>query len=665
MKRLLLLGIFTAATLLAHAQMRTNGYSTWLSRKIDGRFSSVSGWFALESLPTDTAAFIGVKDTRGRYVTVSVDLHGHLLLGLSGKYERLNEEVEAFRWYHILIDLKCHDIYINGRNIAHDYQAGLSYNGQLTLWAGKDFTNRHDWDTDLNVINGLIDEVKASSEPVEAIFLKANIGWRMNQKPDLSIPDNHFQYAFSRPRYHLLPAANWTNETHGLLYFNGTYHIFNQKNASNILLRQINWGHFSSPDLIHWTEERPALRPSEPYDNAGIWSGHAMIDDNGVPVIFYTGGSEPHSVNAAFPLDSTLIHWQKYAGNPIIKDRPSEYSRTDMRDPYVFRADSIWYMVVGFGIDRTKESHGALLLYKSTDLKTWEYRHLLFEGNPRKDHSGKFWEMPVFKKMGRKWILSINRIPERGIPARTQYWIGEFKHEKFVPDKAVPQNLEVVNRLLSPSVWDTPDGRTIALAIIPDEINAISNAENGWAHLYSIPREWSFNGKKILQKPYKGLEVLRAEKSIFEERVLGPTPLIINKQGLQKEILLTFKTTGKKPFGITLHKNPDGTEYSRIYFNPEKDELIIDQTHSSLRTGIPNCLRKDHYKINAKKPIELHLFIDGSVVEGFINGEDAFTTRIFPSTAKSAQVEVFSENAQTRIKAVVYDLKSADIHTTL
>lgn len=207
MKRLLLLGILAATVLLVHAQMRTNGYSTWLSRKTDGCFSSVSGWFALESLPTDMAAFIGVKDTRGRYITVSVDLHGHLLLGLSGKYERLDGEVETFRWYHILIDLKHHDIYINGRNIAHDYQADFSHNKQLILWAGKDFTDRQDWGTDLNVINGLIDHVEISSEPVEVVFLKANIGWRMNQKPNLSIPNNHFQYAFSRPRYHLLPAA--------------------------------------------------------------------------------------------------------------------------------------------------------------------------------------------------------------------------------------------------------------------------------------------------------------------------------------------------------------------------------------------------------------------------------------------------------------------------
>ena len=44
------------------------------------------------------------------------------------------------------------------------------------------------------------------------------------------------------------------------------------------------------------------------------------------------------------------------------------------------------------------------------------------------------------------------------------------------------------------------------------------------------------------------------------------------------------------------------------------------------------------------KRIKIHLFIDGSVIEGFINDKEAFTTRIFPKYFNSNQVEFFSEN---------------------
>ena len=641
-------------------KLRTNGYSIFWSDTISGGTSSVSGWFALESLPTDTAAFIGVKDADGRYINICTDHWGHLLLGCNGRYEKLNSTVEPFEWVHLILDMKDKRIFKNGRSLSHRSWSSLNTSSPLLLWAGKDFTERQGWGYDLNIINGVIDGIRADTVSIEKVMLLANIGQRLKLHPDLSIDTKNFRYEFSRPKYHLIPAANWTNESHGLIYYNGLYHIFNQKNASNILLREINWGHFSSPDLIHWTEERPALHPSEPYDSLGIWSGHAVINKEGVPEIIYTGGARHTSINIAFPVDSSLISWRKYPCNPVIPDRPKQFLRTDMRDPYVFFDNDQYYMIVGFGIDRPQGSHGALLLYKSCDLKKWNYVGLLFEGNPSKDHSGRFWEMPVFKKMGKKWILSVNRVPEPGIPARTQYWIGSFNKERFVPDNPIPQNLEVINRLLSPSVSDTPSGKTVAIAIIPDEITGRGNYENGWAHLFSIPRQWVFNGKKICQVPYEGLGKLRTNHRSFDETILD-RPLILSKAGLQKEILLTYRGKGDKPFGVTLYKSPDGSEYTKLYFNPVSEEIIIDQSHSSKRKNIPSNIRRDHYHVDTKKPVKLHLFIDGSVVEGFINDEDAFTTRVFPSSEDSAEIEVFSEDKSMTVQADIYDMKAAPI----
>lgn len=462
------------------AQLRTDGFSKWIQLKTGADVRSVSGWFALESFPTDTAAFIGVRDRQGRHVAICVDRFGQLMLGTREGYTLLPQRVERFRWLHFLLDLEDRIILMNGRRIPCHAWTDMDRTDSLTLLAGKDFTERSGWGYRLNVINGLIDGVKGNAEPVEAVLLRDNVGLRMNEKPSLAIEKERFAHDLNRPKYHLMPAANWTNETHGLLCYNGRWHLFNQKNASNILLRQINWGHFSSQNLIDWTEERPALTPGEPYDSDGIWSGHAVINDAGIPQIIYTGGGSHTTVCTAFPMDSLLVSWHKYEGNPVIARQPQAFTRTDMRDPYIFSHDGRWYMIVGFGIDRPEGSHGALLLYRSADLKRWDYLHLLFEGNPRKDRSGRFWEMPVFKRFGKKWILSVNRVPEPGAPAITQYWIGSFSRERFIPDDPLPQHLEVVNRLLSPSVSDMSDGRTIAMAIIPDEIGAPETRRQGW-----------------------------------------------------------------------------------------------------------------------------------------------------------------------------------------
>ncbi|NJO24985.1 MAG: glycoside hydrolase family 32 protein [Bacteroidia bacterium] len=112
----------------------------------------------------------------------------------------------------------------------------------------------------LNFFNGITDEVTVFNKSFnQNDFASLRLSEVLVKQPDLNVPAIRFADDFNRPKYHLIPAANWTNESHGLIYYNGRYHIFNQKDGNNLLLRNINWGHFSSPDLLHWTEHRPAI----------------------------------------------------------------------------------------------------------------------------------------------------------------------------------------------------------------------------------------------------------------------------------------------------------------------------------------------------------------------------------------------------------------------
>lgn len=646
--------------------LRTDGYSTWLDATVKEDFSSLSGWFALESYPTDTAAFMGVKDLMGNSVTICTDRYGELLLGV-GKgnsyfYYSLNTKIERFKWLHLLIDLGDKSIYMNGSKVSSKPLMELLLSNNKYIQIGKDFRDKKVWMYDVTAINGLIDEIKISSAPVECKVLLAEIASDLEKTPVLAIPETRFAADFNRPRYHLLPAANWTNETHGLILFNGKYHIFNQKNASGIFLGQINWGHFSSSDLVHWTEEKPALTPDSSYDKNGIWSGCAVISDNGIPQLIYTAGGDKLGVGIAFPKDSALIEWEKYENNPVIAQHPTRYTRTDMRDQYVWKEGNVWYMIIGYGIEKTEMPHGTLLLYKSIDLKKWDFVHLLFEGNPSVDNSGIFWEMPVFKKMGDKYVLLVNRVPHNGIPARCQYWIGDFQNEKFIPDDPMPKNLEVINRLLSPSVIETPMGDIVSISIIPDEIGGEATYKQGWAHLYSIPRKWQLKNGKICQTPHPVLEQLREKHNVLPKRkLMAAEPYVISEQGYQLEIKATFYPGDAKRFGFVLCKNPDNSEFSMVYYDVDRKEFVVDQTNSSARQHIPLEIRKDYYQVDVSKPIEFHLFIDGSVVEGFINNQDAFTTRIFPLRDNSTRVELFSDGKTTEAATEIWTLRDAKV----
>jgi len=652
--------------------LRTDGYSTYLSAKtVPKNTVALSGWFALESFPTDTAAFFAVKnDNTGKSISVGVDRFGEIVIGQGSNahfsYIATGHFVQKFRWINIALGIKTANagVWINGQKLKIERSLLNFSESADEIMVGKDFRANFLGQMDLTLINGIIAELKLWSKPVSVQELQAEISNLSGRVPVLAIPKLRFSADFSRPKYHLLPAANWTNETHGLILYKGTYHIFNQKNASNLALRQINWGHFSSPDLVNWTEHKPALSPEKGYDENGIWSGHVILDDQGIPMISYTAGGSKLGVALAFPRDTTLNEWIKYKQNPVIPNQPDGYSRTDLRDTYMWKSGSKWYMVVGFGVKKEGIEKGALLLYSSADLTSWSFLHTLFEGNPSVDDSGIFWEMPVFKKIGEKYVLLVNKVPHHGVPARALYWVGDFVNERFVPDNPLPENLEVINRLLSPSVTEDKDGRICAIAIIPDEISSEAAYLQGWTHLYSIPRVWNLSGGKINQSPHPALQSLRAPNSkVLSAMVDQNRPVKLSSGQQQYEILATITPNTAKQFGFFLHKNSDLSEYSKIYYDADAKEIVVDQRYSSLKPGIPQRIKKDSFVLDTSKPVDFHFFVDGSVVECFINNKSAFSTRIFPSKESSNQAELFAEGGQIQVKAEVWTLRPAKMNT--
>jgi sucrose-6-phosphate hydrolase SacC (GH32 family) len=509
-------------------------------------------------------------------------------------------------------------------------------------------------------INGIIDEVKLWNKRIDLEFSEFE---GKASCPDLSIPKSRFENDFHRPKYHILPAANWTNESHGLIYHNGRYHIFNQKNGTNLYLGQINWGHFSSPDLVQWTEHRPVLTPEEGYDQYGIWSGHAIKDDSGKPVIFYTGGNGMEfGMCLAYPKDDNLLEWTKFEGNPVVQGPPKEFVRKDFRDPFVWRENDSWYMMVGFGIVEDNIEKGALLLYKSKDLQNWTYLHELYKSEQDVYDTGVFWEMSIFRKFGDKYVLLVNPIPYKGKPAIALYWVGEFVNERFIPDNKIPQKLELINRLLSPSISTDEEGNTIAIGIIPDLIHPKLQLKQGWTHVFSIPRIWELNNGNILQSPHPALKRLRDSAVNFNPQLLTQGKNLELIQGKhQVEIEAEINTSNTSRFGFIIGKSEEHDEETKVYFDLSRNHLIIDKSKSSKTELIENNIETGDFVNGQNEILKIHLFIDGSVVEGFINDKDAFTTRIFPKYESSNTIELFVESGEIYIENLkVWPLKSSD-----
>ena len=199
-----------------------------------------------------------------------------------------------------------------------------------------------------------------------------------------------------RPKWHYSAERNWLNDPNGLVYSNGTYHLFYQHNPHGDEWGNMSWGHATSTDLQHWDEQPVAIACDE---QEAIFSGSAVVDVHntsgfgvgGVPplVAIYTSAYSPASPLAGRQAQSLAYStddgatWTKYAGNPVL-DRASP----DFRDPKVFWHDgdagSYWVMVA------VEALHHEVVLYKSADLLSWEYLSTFGPANA----TGGVWECP-------------------------------------------------------------------------------------------------------------------------------------------------------------------------------------------------------------------------------------------------------------------------------
>ncbi|MCR4957970.1 MAG: glycoside hydrolase family 32 protein, partial [Prevotella sp.] len=62
-----------------------------------------------------------------------------------------------------------------------------------------------------------------------------------------------------RPQIHFTPAKNWINDPNGMVYADGVYHLFYQYNPQGNDWGNMSWGHATSTDLVHWTEQTVAM----------------------------------------------------------------------------------------------------------------------------------------------------------------------------------------------------------------------------------------------------------------------------------------------------------------------------------------------------------------------------------------------------------------------
>ena len=301
-----------------------------------------------------------------------------------------------------------------------------------------------------------------------------------------------------RPEYHLLPPHNWMNDPNGPIWWKGQYHLFYQLNPHAAMWGDMHWGHAASPDMVHWHHLPIALAPTPGgADSEGCFSGSAVVFD-GKPTFIYTGvqNAPPaettlHDGNdklretqlLATAEDDDLLHWKKLS-TPIIADPPQGIYVTGFRDPCPWREGDTWYLGIGSG---ERGVGGCVLLYRSHDLRHWEYLHKLVQGklngkvavNPC--DSGEMWECPDFFAVNGRHCLLYSTEDK-------VFWTtGEYDAHNY---RYLPMRTGMLDHgaYYAPKSFLAPDGRRILWGWIREMRPEAQFAAAGWSGAMALPR---------------------------------------------------------------------------------------------------------------------------------------------------------------------------------
>ena len=655
--------------------LRFDGYSNYVKAAIDASKLSDETLTLQVTLAAETYPMmqVDVAETEPTYATICGNIdedakkgfalqlssQGDLKLrfgSASGFILEVKGEKKLPRgeWFHIAATLdKANNeaaIYLEGEKIGSGRMSrqGIAH-ANTDFYIGKDATDTKEGPFLINTFCGLIDDITIGNE-VYSSELMDFVPRDQLPLPDFNYPAERYADNLWRPQFHGMPSGAWTNETHGMIYSNGKYHVFFQKNANGPYMSRLHWGHISSKDLCDWTEEPIAIAPGEDYDIKGCWSG-CVYEDGGDTYILYTAVDNAKATIAqAKATDNSLVNWEKLG--VIINGRPSGLS-DDFRDPYFFTANGQKYIIVG----TSKNSIGACTLHKYENGSWTNDGSIFFQGGNANQH-GTFWEMPNVTDMGNgKYLFTCTPLGT-GVGVRTLCWVGTIGTDgKFTPDSEV-QYIEMggISRdgygLLSPTIYQK-DGKTLLLGIVPDKLSGEANYQMGWAHNYSLPRELSLTTDgTLIQKPYSDLTAMRSETSYEKSLTLTGSESLSPVSGRQIELLGEF-TVASGTCGFNFLKS--GGKQASLTYDTDRGTLTLDLT-SLDRTANDNGSYGGTYsaelpkKVVAGEKLTLHVWLDGSIADIFVNDTWAFAVRIFPNDAAEVVTEVF---ATTEMKADV------------
>ena len=403
-------------------------------------------------------------------------------------------------------------------------------------------------------------------------------------------------------------------------FWKGDYHVFYLRGAAG----KVPWEHIVSRDLVHWKELPAALvcdgEPTGP-DGGAMFTG-SVVEGLGRFHIFYTGDNGANPKGTEFIMHATspdLVTWTKHPEDIIAPDGILYKNARvrDFRDPYVFwNEGERQFWMVFFGND-AKTGAGVQGLAVSKDLRHWKFRPPLAGAGGQ--------ECPDLFPIGGRWCLI----------GGDHFSVAGQPRGPYSPPPVSPS----IDRPFIYAAKRTFDGhRHVWTGWLWDRSPRSDKGQPCWGGTQCLPRElYAGSGGQIYCRPVSEVS------AVFTKCVLdlAQKPALAIATGRWQYTALGLAGSGngsscavrvpdhymldctleldpKAIFTLTMRQQEDAAMGYALVLRPAKQEAEI----SSRSFHEPRRI-----ELEASRPIRVQAFVQGSMIETFINDQYALSCR--------------------------------------
>lgn len=461
------------------------------------------------------------------------------------------------------------------------------------------------------------------------------------------------------PQFHIAAESGWINDPNGLSFFADRYQVYFQHHPFGTLHGPMHWGHVSSLNMVKWSREPIALAPSVVEDRNGVFSGSAVVADDGRTLaVYYTGNRWVNGVNEDQGIRQVQMMSESddgvhFRSKRMVVDAPPGV--THFRDPKVWKMADTWYMVFGAC---SKDNRGQVWLYTSSDMENWRFDQVIYE-DPDPDVF--MLECPDMFPLDGKWVLSYcpMGLRPRGHVGRNHhnagYVVGDWAPGGAFEIVAAYRPSDWGHDYYAPQSFEAPDGRRIAFGWMGGFDRPLPPQEkDGWSGQLTVPRVQTLGPKDTLRsEPVPELKQLRLKTHDFGALSLGENAGAVLLSGvgpMEIEAEVDISAMASERIGFEVQLTEDG-HHTFVGYDAAAGRVFLDRRMTAFGDGGVRSAAIEGDRL------KLRVFVDNGSVELFANdGMVVLSSCCFPGEGPRA-VKVSSEGgAVTFSTLVVHDL---------